>query len=226
MVIFNILTLFPESFSYFNESIIKRAVEKGIVKINIHNLRDWSKSKHKVVDDRPFGGGPGMLMKVEPIYYALKDLGVYPKRDSKTKVLLTSAKGELWNQSLALDYSKNVNRLVIICGHYEGVDHRVVENLIDGEISIGNYILSGGELASQIIVDSTVRLMSDVLGNEKSLSEETDMLNESPEYPQYTRPSQFKTEEGVEWNVPDVLLSGNHKEMQKWRKDKVSQTPI
>lgn len=221
---FDILTTFPNSFSYFNESIVKRAQNKELIKINIHDLRKWATDKHKTTDDRPFGGNPGMLMKIEPIYKALKDLGVYPNRDSKTKIILTSAKGKTWNQSMAADYSKNIERVVIICGHYEGVDHRVEEFLIDEEISIGNYVLSGGEIPSMIMVDSITRLISGVIGNENSLLEESHtniQTGEEIEYPQYTRPAEFVTDEGETWYTPEILLSGNHKEIEKWKRDQL-----
>ncbi|MFS8130942.1 MAG: tRNA (guanosine(37)-N1)-methyltransferase TrmD [Candidatus Dojkabacteria bacterium] len=212
---FDILTLFPEAFSYLEESIIKRAKAKDLIKINIHNLRDWSTDKHHTVDDKPFGGNPGMLIKVEVVYNSLKALGVYPKTNPKTKVILTSAKGTPWTQSLAESYKSKVERVVIICGHYEGFDHRIAKYLIDAEISVGNYVLSGGELPSMVILDSIVRLLPGVLGSEDSLNDETTEGN--PEYPQYTRPSTFKTEEGEEWSVPETLLSGNHAEIEKWK---------
>ncbi len=216
---FDILTTFPNSFSYFSESIIKRAQDKDLIKLKIHDLRNWATDKHKTTDDHPFGGNPGMLMKIEPIYKALKDLGVYPKHDEKTKVVLTSAKGNLWNQKVAVDYSKKFDRLVIICGHYEGIDHRVEQFLIDEEISVGNYVLSGGEVPSMIIVDSITRLIDGVVGNEESIVDESHSSElGDTEYPQYTRPASFTTEEGKTWSVPDVLLSGNHKEIEKWKK--------
>lgn len=214
---FDILTTFPESFSAIQQSIVKRAAEKGLVEINIHNLRDFTLDKHKTTDDSPFSGGAGMLMKIEPIYRALKHLGVYPSRDSKTKVILTSAKGVSWSQSLANEWSSQLERVVIICGHYEGVDHRVVEQLIDQEVSIGNYVLSGGEIPAMIIVDSITRLIDGALGNKESLVDESHSGEISAEYPQYTRPAQFKTDEGEEWGIPEVLLSGDHKKIQEWK---------
>lgn len=227
---FDIITLFPKQMeAIFNESILKRGQQSGKIQINIHDLRKWTADERKTVDDRPFGGGPGMLMMVEPIYKALKELGVHTrytnKADfieqpiSKTKVILTSARGETWNQNTAKKYSGEIERLVIICGHYEGVDHRVVEHLVDAEVSIGNYVLTGGELPAGVIVDSIARLVPGVLGNEESLKEESHSFLEdnSKEYPQYTRPATFVTEEGDEWTVPDVLLSGNHAEIKKWQ---------
>lgn len=217
---FDIITLFPEAFSYLNESMIKRAQEKDLIQINIHDLRKYSIDKHSKVDDKPFGGGAGMLIQVEPVYRALKALGVYPNRDSKTKVLLTSAKGEIWNQNLARSYSSEVERVVIICGHYEGFDHRIVEHLIDGEISIGKFVLSGGELPAMIIVDSIARLVGGVLGSSESIVSESfsDEELSQLEYPQYTRPEVFQTEEGEEWKTPEVLLSGNHSQIEEWKK--------
>lgn len=213
---FDILTTFPNSFSALQESIVKRAQEKSIIELYIHNLRDFSLDKHKTTDDSPFGGGAGMLMKIEPIYLALKSLGVYPKKDSKTKIILTSAKGTPWSQSMAQEFSTELDRVVIICGHYEGVDNRVSEHLIDQEISIGNYVLSGGEIPSMVIVDSIARLVDGVLGNKESIIKESHSQDFNKEYPQYTRPAVFKTEEGVELKVPDVLLSGNHALIDKW----------
>ncbi len=216
---FHILTLFPNSFSYLDESIIKRAQKAGLIEIQIHNLRDWATDKHGTADDRPFGGNPGMLMKVEPIYKAIKDLGFYPKNDPKKKVILTSAKGTIWNQELAKTHVSMFEEILIICGHYEGVDHRVVENLIDEEISIGNYVLSGGELASMILLDSMARLIPGVLGNPNSLIDESNNVLDEAEYPQFTRPSTFKTDEGEEWPVPDVLISGNHAQIERWKSE-------
>jgi len=221
---FDILTTFPKSFSYLDESIIKRAKSKNLITVNVHDLRKWASDKHKTTDDTPFGGGAGMLMKIEPIYKALKELGVYPKRDADTRVILTSAKGRVWTQQVAMEYKEKLKRVVIICGHYEGVDHRVSEFLIDEEISIGNYVLSGGELPAMIICDSVSRLISGVLGNEESLTEESHNKDDFLEYPQYTRPAIFTTEEGGNWKVPDVLLSGNHKEIDNWRKDQTTKS--
>lgn len=216
---FDIITVLPDSFEYFKHSIVKRAVDAKKIEINIHDLRTWTTDKRRTVDDKPFSGGAGMLIKVEPIYKALKELGVYPNRDSKTKVYLTSAKGAKWNQTMAQEASESLERIVIICGRYEGIDHRVVEHLIDGEISIGEYVLSGGELASMILVDSITRLIPGVLGNEESLLEETSFSSGDTisEYPQYTRPSVFKTDEGEEWSVPEILLSGDHAKVGKWK---------
>jgi len=222
---FDIITLFPQTIeAIVGESILQKAQEAGLIQVDIHDLRKWTDDKRKTVDDKPFGGGPGMLMQIEPIYHALKDLGVYPARPEDTKVILTSAGGKTWNQQTAQTYSESLKRIVIICGRYEGVDHRVVEHLVDHEISIGEYVLTGGELAAGVMVDSISRLVPGVLGNEASLAEEshstrlkTDEKIEQ-EYPQYTRPAEFITEEGKTWEVPEVLLSGNHAEIENWRK--------
>lgn len=221
----SIITAFPNSFAPLKESIVKRAGEKNLLELNILNLRDFASDERKTIDDRPFGGGAGMLLQIEPIYKALKSLNIYPTRDEKTKVVLMSVKGKTWNQSMASDHSK-LGHLVIICGHYEGVDNRVVENLIDSEISIGNFILSGGELAAMVVTDSIVRLIDGVLGNNESAVTETSFFNggKRSEHPQYTRPEVFKTEEGEEWSVPKVLLSGNHGEIEKWKEENSKET--
>jgi tRNA (guanine37-N1)-methyltransferase len=218
---FDIITIFPKLIeAECSESIIAKAIEKGLISVNIHDLRQWTADKRHTVDDRIFGGGPGMLLQLEPIYRALKAIGVYPTRPDTTKVLLTSAKGVNWSQNLAQTYADTVNHVVIICGRYEGVDHRVVEHLIDGEVSIGNYVLTGGELAANVILDSTARLLPGVLGNTESLIDESHsgQNTEIGEYPQYSRPAEFATEEGPTWNVPEVLLSGNHQQIADWRK--------
>lgn len=208
MVHFDIVTIFPEVISaYTNSSIVKRAQEKGLVKINIHNLRNWAKDKHKSVDDKPYGGGPGMLMKIEPIFNCLKDL----KKENST-VILTSPKGEKLTQSKLKELSSNTNaHYIILCGHYEGFDQRIHDYLVDYEYSIGDYVLSGGELPALVLVDGITRLIPGVLGNEESLISET-FNSDIPDYPQYTKPEEFNG-----WKVPDVLLSGNHKEIKEWR---------
>ena len=208
MVHFDIVTIFPEVISaYTNSSIVKRAQEKGLVKIDIHNLRNWAKDKHKSVDDKPYGGGPGMLMKIEPIFNCLKDL----KKENST-VILTSPKGEKLTQSKLKELSSNTNaHYIILCGHYEGFDQRIHDYLVDYEYSIGDYVLSGGELPALVLVDGITRLIPGVLGNEESLISET-FNSDIPDYPQYTKPEEFNG-----WKVPDILLSGNHKEIKKWR---------
>ena len=208
MIHFDIVTIFPEVISaYTNSSIIKRAQEKELVKINIHNLRNWAKDKHKSVDDKPYGGGPGMLMKIEPIFNCLKDL-----KKENSIVILTSPKGERLTQKKLKELSQNTNaHYIILCGHYEGFDQRIHDYLVDYEYSIGDYVLSGGELPALVLVDGITRLIPGVLGNEESLVSET-FNSDIPDYPQYTKPEEFNG-----WKVPDILLSGNHKEIKEWR---------
>ena len=206
----DILTLFPEMFKGpFEESIVKRAQEKELVEINIHNLRDWATDKHKTLDDKPYGGGGGMVLMVEPIYKALKDL-----KTKNSKVVLLTPQGKVFNQKKAQQLSK-LKHLILIAGHYEGFDERIREHLIDEEISIGNYVLTGGELPAMVVIDSIVRLIPGVLGAEESLIDETHTKPGYTKYPVYTRPESFKG-----WKVPETLLSGNHKEIEKWRKKK------
>ena len=210
MIHFDIVTIFPEVISaYTNSSIIKRAQEKELVKINIHNLRNWAKDKHKSVDDKPYGGGPGMLMKIEPIFNCLKDL-----KKENSIVILTSPKGEKLTQKKLKELSQNTNaHYIILCGHYEGFDQRIHDYLVDYEYSIGDYVLSGGELPALVLVDGITRLIPGVLGNEESLISET-FNSDVPDYPQYTKPEEFNG-----WKVPDILLSGNHKEIKEWREN-------
>ena len=206
----DIITLFPEMFKGpFEESIIKRAQEKELVEINIHNLRDWATDKHKTLDDKPYGGGGGMVLMVEPIYKALKDL-----KTKNSKVVLLTPQGKVFNQKKAQQLSK-LKHLILIAGHYEGFDERIREHLIDEEISIGNYVLTGGELPAMVVIDSIVRLIPGVLGTEESLIDETHTKPGYTKYPVYTRPENFRG-----WKVPETLLSGNHKEIEKWRKKK------
>lgn len=214
MIIFDIVTIFPEVISaYTNSSIVKRAQEKGIIQINIHNLRDWAFDRHRSVDDTPYGGGPGMVMKVEPIFNCLKDL-----RKENSVVFLTSPKGKKLVQSKLQELSEiNDAHYIILCGHYEGFDQRIHEFLIDYEFSIGEYVLSGGELPALVLVDGITRLIPGVLGNAQSLVTET-FNSENPDYPQYTKPEEFNG-----WKVPEVLLNGNHKEINQWR-EKMSET--
>ncbi len=211
---FDIITIFPEIFSsYFNESIIKKAQEKKIIKINIHNLRNFTNDKRHTVDDTIYGGGAGMLMKIEPLYKAIKKIAK-KKKTSGQKIILLSAKGKKWNQELAKKYSKLKN-ITLICGRYEGVDDRI-KNFIDEEISIGDYILTGGEIGAMTIVDSIARLIPKVLGNNESLIDESHNSKNILEYPQYTKPAEFKVE-SKKYNVPKVLLSGNHKLIENWK---------
>jgi len=208
----DIITIFPEMFKGpFNQSMIKRAQEKKLVKINIHDLRQWAEDKHKTVDDKPFGGGPGMVMKVDIIDKAIKEIR---KKKLKTKVILLTPQGKIFKQKKAEEMSK-LEQIVLICGHYEGFDERVRE-LVDEEISIGDYVLTGGEIPAMIITDAVVRLIPGVVGREDSLTEESfSSLTGGLEYPQYTRPVEYK---GMK--VPEILLSGNHAKIKQWRQKK------
>jgi tRNA (guanine37-N1)-methyltransferase len=222
----DILTLFPEICrAPLNESMMKRAQENKIIDLRIHNLRDWTSDKHHIVDDAPFGGGQGMVMKPEPIFAAVEELkqktsnaqGSTPNSESKiqnpkSKIILMSPAGRRLDQQLAADLSKE-SHLIIICGHYEGVDHRVIEHLVDLEISIGDYILTNGAIAAVVLVDAVVRLLPGVLGHEQSAADDSFSAG-LLETPQYTRPAEFRG-----WKIPDVLLSGNHAEITKWRKE-------
>ena len=204
----DILTLFPEICrAPLSESMMKRAQKNKIVDLRIHNLRDWTTDKHHIVDDAPFGGGQGMVMKPEPIFAAVEEL-----KTPKSKVILMSPAGRRFEQKLAVDLSKE-SHLIIVCGHYEGVDHRVIEHLVDLEISIGDYVLTNGAVAAAVFVDSVVRLLPGALGDDQSAADDSFSIG-SLESPQYTRPAEFRG-----WKVPDVLLSGNHAEIAKWRKE-------
>lgn len=208
MIKFNILTIFPKIFdSYFSESIIKRAQQKKRISIKIHDIRKFTTDKHKSVDDRPYGGGPGMVMKVEPIFKCLKSI----KKTKGTKIFLLSAKGKTFNQKKATQLSR-LKQVILICGHYEGVDERITK-YIDGEISIGNYVLTGGEIPAMVVVDAVTRLIPGVLGDKMSTKDESFSVSENYlEHPHYTRPENFKGQK-----VPKVLLSGNHQKIANWR---------
>ena len=202
----DILTLFPEMFAGpFDQSIVKRAQDKSIVKINIHNLRSWATDKYKSVDDRPYGGGAGMIMRVDVV-----DRAISKVKSQKSKVILLDAGGEKFTQQKATFLSRE-EHLILICGHYEGVDYRVHEHIADEIISIGDYVLSGGEIPAMAVVDTVVRLLPGTLGNEQSLAEESHNEGEI-EYPQYTRPEEYKG-----WKVPEILLSGDHAKIKQFR---------
>lgn len=203
----DILTIFPEMFAPLLESIVRRAADKGIVEIKIHNLRDWSIDKHRSVDAPPYGGGPGMLMRVDVV-----DRAVGALRGEKTRIILMDTKGSIYSQQKALSLSTE-EHLIIIAPHYEGIDHRVHEHIADEVISIGQYVLTGGEIPAMVVIDSIVRLLPGVLGNEESLAEESYQTEGQIEYPQYTRPEDYKG-----WKVPDILLSGHHAKIGEWRK--------
>jgi len=206
---FDIISIFPKMFDpVLNESMIKRAKQKKKVQIKIHDLRTFSKDKHKKVDDRPFGGGPGMVMSPQPMFDAIKKI----KGKRKVKVILTCPTGKTLTQKMAKKLAKEKS-LIIICGHYEGVDERVRSQLVDVSISIGDYVLTGGELPAMVLVDCVTRLIPGVLGKKESLLDESFEGNVL-EYPHYTRPANFRGKK-----VPNVLLSGNHKDVNLWRKE-------
>jgi tRNA (guanine37-N1)-methyltransferase len=206
----DILTLFPEMFNGpFEASIIKRAESRDLIKVEVHDLRKWGEGTRRNVDDRPYGGGVGMIMRIDIIDAALKEL-----RTKKSKVILLDATGQRYTQVKAQEFSK-LEHLILIAGHYEGVDHRVHEHLVDEVISIGDYVLTGGEIPAMVLVDSVIRLIPGVLGKDESSVDESHKVPGYLEYPQYTRPEDYKG-----WGVPKVLLSGNHKEIENWRKEK------
>ena len=203
----DVLTLFPELFEAFEKwSIVGRTIEKGLLSLNKINIRDFSEDKHKRVDDYPFGGGPGMVMSAQPIYDSIINT-----RDEDSIVIYLSPQGKIYNQNLANSLSKE-EHLILLCGHYEGIDNRIVENYIDLEISIGDYVLTGGEIPAMVLIESIIRLLPGALGSEESYLDESH-YNGLLEYPQYTRPRIFK---GL--NVPEVLLSGNHKKIDEWKR--------
>ena len=205
----DILTLFPEICrAPLGESMMKRAQENKILDLRIHNLRDWTTDKHHIVDDAPFGGGQGMVMKPEPIFAAVESL-----RKENSVVVLMTPQGKRFTQSLANELSQR-EYLIIICGHYEGIDHRVIEHLVDLEISIGDYVLTNGAIAAVVLVDAIVRLLPGVLGHEQSATDDS-FTSGLLEGPQYTRPAEFRS-----WKVPEILLSGNHAEIAAWRKER------
>jgi len=204
----DVLTLFPEMFAGpLDVSIVQRAREAGVLDLRIRNLRDYTHDRHQTVDDRPFGGGPGMVLKPEPLFEAVEDLS-----DDKTYVVLTTPAGRVFNQQVAMELTGQ-EHLLIICGSYEGVDERVCETLVDDQISIGDYVLTNGGLPAMVIIDAVTRLLPGVLGDELSAADES-FSHGLLEYPQYTRPAEFR---GA--RVPEVLLSGNHAEIEKWRQE-------
>jgi tRNA (guanine37-N1)-methyltransferase len=214
-VIFHVLTIFPDFFEGpFAHGVVKRAKDAGILDIRIHDLRAWTFDRHRSVDDRPFGGGEGMVMKPEPLFLAVES--IWPERTPRQKVILLSAQGRTFDQAMANGLAQE-SELLLICGRYEGVDERVAEHLADDEVSIGNYVLSGGELAAAVVIDSVARLLRGVLGNETSAA--FDSFQESGhgegllDCPHWTRPADFRG-----WKAPDVLLNGNHEEIRKFRK--------
>ncbi|MFB6226264.1 MAG: tRNA (guanosine(37)-N1)-methyltransferase TrmD [Candidatus Paceibacteria bacterium] len=219
---FKVLSIFPHLIdSYVDESIIKRAREDGIIDIDSIDIREYTQNKHNKVDDKPYGGGAGMVMKPEPIYRALEDNDSLTNQNNRQeKTILLSAKGNEFDQQKAEELSQ-LDRITLICGRYEGVDQRVADHMVDEELSIGGYVLAGGELPALVVLEATSRLVPGVLGNSDSLDfesyskpeEKKDIIQSS--HPQYTRPREFKG-----WEVPDVLLSGNHQKIKQWRQDR------
>lgn len=207
---FDILTLFPGMFTGpLDESILKRAQASGAIEVALHDLRGWATDKHRTVDDYPFGGGAGMVMKPEPLFAAIE--AIQPQAESPAKVILMTPQGRTLDRALVAELSQEP-RLLLVCGRYEGVDERVREHLVDLEVSVGDFVLSGGELPAMLLLDAVARFVPGVLGSEGSLEEES-FEGGLLEYPQYTRPAEFRG-----WAVPDVLLSGNHPEVARWRR--------
>lgn len=204
---FDVLTLFPDMFKSLDESVIGKAIEKKLIEINLINIREFSKDKHKKVDDTPYGGGAGMVMKPDVVYDAYLSV-----KDEKAKVIYLTPQGNVLNQEKVKQLSKN-EHLILLCGHYEGIDQRVLDEIVDEEISIGDYVLTGGELPAMVLIDSVSRYIEGVI-NEESIEEESFSTN-LLEYPQYTRPEEFRGRK-----VPDVLISGHHENIKKWRAEK------
>ncbi len=227
MVRFDIITIFPEIFdSYFKESLISRAQKKKLIQIKVHNLRNYTTNRHQVVDDRPFGGGFGMVMKIEPIFKAVTALKKSKIQNpnvkcQKIKTILFTPRGKKFNQKTAYQLSKN-DQLILICGRYEGIDERVAK-IADMELSIGDYVLMGGELPAMVVVETIARLIPGIIGKPELLKERIPKKRGRAgrgfiEYPQYTRPEVFSPKKGVSWKAPKVLLSGDHKKITEWRK--------
>ncbi len=205
---FDVLTLFPEMFEPMKHSIIERASEKDLIDINLINIRDFSKDKHKHVDDTPYGGGAGMLMRPDVVYDAYSSVS-----EENAKVIYMSPKGKVLNQNMVKELSKE-SHLIILCGHYEGIDQRVLDEIVDEEISIGDYVLTGGELPAMVLIDSVSRYVDGVLSNSSTVEESFSGEDKLLEYPEYTRPAEFH---GMK--VPEVLTSGNHQEIARWRRE-------
>ncbi len=209
----DIFTLFPEMFdSPFGVGIFQRAVDRGLVKVNLHNIRDYTHDRHHTADDYPYGGGAGMVMKPDPVFEAVETVKSNLPDAETVPVILLSPQGRPFSQRIARELSERSN-LFLICGHYEGVDERICEHLVTDELSIGDYVLSGGELAAMVVVDAVVRLLPGVLGSEESLLDDSHVAG-LLEYPQYTRPPEFRG-----WTVPEVLVSGNHAQIARWRRE-------
>ena len=214
----DVLTLFPEMFQIpFSFGIFQRAVENGVVSLNVHNIRDYTHDKHHTVDDYPYGGGPGMVLKPEPLFEAVKSIktDVNPEENSgELPIILLTPQGRPFSQKISQELAR-YSHLMLICGHYEGVDERIREHLVTDEISIGDYVLTGGELPAMVVIDAVVRLLPGVLGSEDSPWEDSHVSG-LLEHPQYTRPAVFR-----DWPVPEVLLSGDHARIARWRREQV-----
>lgn len=215
---FDIVTIFPELFtSVFQHGIVKRAVQRGLADIRCHDLRSFTEDLHQKVDDRPYGGGDGMVLKPEPIFKAVEAiLAQATEEATKRKIILLSPQGRVFNQQMAIDFSR-LERILLICGRYEGVDERVVDALIDMEVSVGDYILTGGEIPTMVIVDAVTRLLPEALGGATSAWDES-FARGTLDFPQYTRPAEFRNR-----RVPEVLLSGDHKKIQAWREQQAQE---
>src|SRR5262245_39004009 len=210
---FDLLTIFPEFFAGpFDFGMIKRARQQGAVEIAIHDLRSFTNDKHHIVDDRPFGGGDGMVLKPEPIFRAVESLLSDEEERKCAAIVLLSPQGRLFCQSDAAAMARKYTRIILICGRYEGVDERVVEHLVTDQVSVGDYVLTGGEIPAMVVVDAVTRLLPGVLGSETSAAQDS-FSDHLLDYPQYTRPAEFR-----EWRVPEVLISGHHAEVRKWRR--------
>jgi tRNA (guanine37-N1)-methyltransferase len=214
----DVLTIFPQMFDVpFSFGIFKRAIDQNLVSINVHNIRDYTHDKHHTVDDYPHGGGPGMVLKPEPVFEAVAAVKAQLPDESEAAeppIILLTPQGRLFNQQIAMELSK-YRHLIMICGHYEGIDERVTEHLVTDEISIGDYVLTGGELPALVVIDTVIRLLPGVLGSEDSAQEDSH-ANGLLEYPQYTRPAVFR-----DWPVPEILLSGNHAQIARWRREQI-----
>ncbi len=221
---FDIITIFPELFEAFaKESLLKKAQDKKLILFRVHNLRNWANDPHRTTDDSPYGGGLGMVMKLEPIFKAVAALKKFRRQNSKgkstsqkSKVILFTPRGEKFNQKMAHEFSK-LDQLIMICGRYEGVDERVARHIADKEISIGDFVLMGGELPAMTVAETVSRLVPGVVGKPEFLKERSRKKDGFIEYPQYTRPAEFSPKRGVKWKAPEVLLSGDHKKIEEWR---------
>jgi len=218
MISFDVITIFPQLFEPFKkESLLEKAEKKKLLKIKAHDLRLWTKDKHRTIDDKPFGGGLGMVMRVEPVYKAVQSLKTKNKK-LKTRVILFTPRGKKFTQQMAYEFSK-YRQLIFICPRYEGADERIAKKIADVELSIGDYVLMGGEVPAMAVIETVSRLIPDVIGKPQFLKQRLSKGRKKGflEYPQYTRPEVFEPKKGVKWKVPKVLMSGNHKEIEEWK---------